>query len=209
MGRLQDERREETRQRLLDATVECLFERGYVGMTTAEVAQRAGVSKGAQQYHFPKKEELATAALQYLFQQRRVASQESLGKLPKDKKARISAIVDALWPVYRDRIFYAWLELAVASRTDLALRESVHRISREFFEEASKDWQKAFQEVGADARAFVVLNQFINGQLTALALSQVLTDDEDSDETKATLSALKEAGNFLLDRMKSHRRQVS
>ena len=63
MGRLQDERREETRQRLLEATVECLFERGYIGMTTAEVAQRAGVSKGAQQYHFPKKEELATAAL--------------------------------------------------------------------------------------------------------------------------------------------------
>ena len=206
MGRLQDERREETRQRLLDATVECLFERGYIGMTTAEVAQRAGVSKGAQQYHFPKKEELAIAALQYLFAQRRAASQEILGKLPKDRKARISAIVDALWPVYRDRIFYAWLELAVASRTDLALRESVHRISREFFDEASKDWQKAFHEVGADARDFVVLNQFINGQLTALALSQVLTEADDSDETKATLSALKEAGNFFLDRMKSHRR---
>jgi predicted negative regulator of RcsB-dependent stress response len=88
----------------------------------------------------------------------------------------------------------------------LALRESVHRISREFFDEASKDWQKAFREVGADARAFVVLNQFINGQLTALALSQVLTDAENSDETKATLSALKEAGNFLMERMKSHRR---
>jgi AcrR family transcriptional regulator len=206
MGRLQDERREETRQRLLEATVECLFERGYVGMTTAEVAQRAGVSKGAQQYHFPKKEELAIAALQYLFERRRVASQEILAKLPKDRKARMGAIVDALWPVYREKIFYAWLELAVASRTDLALRESVHRISREFFDEASKDWQKAFREVGADARAFVVLNQFINGQHTALALSQVLTDAENSDETKATLSALKEAGNFLMERMKSHRR---
>ncbi len=55
MSVLQEERSAETRRRLLDATVACLFERGYAGTTTTELARRAGVSRGAQMHHFPKK----------------------------------------------------------------------------------------------------------------------------------------------------------
>ena len=43
------------RQRLLDATVECLVERGWSGTSTTLVSQRAGVSRGAQLHHFPTK----------------------------------------------------------------------------------------------------------------------------------------------------------
>ncbi len=85
MSRIQDERSAETRKRLLDATVDCLFERGYAGTTTAEIASRAGFSKGAQLHHFPTKEKLVISALEYLFELRLAASSDpvAIAKLPK------------------------------------------------------------------------------------------------------------------------------
>jgi AcrR family transcriptional regulator len=44
------ERRETTRLALLDAAVACLMEDGYAALTTRKVAERAGVSQGAQQH---------------------------------------------------------------------------------------------------------------------------------------------------------------
>ena len=43
----QEERTRAMRQRLLEACVECLVERGWSGTSTTLVSQRAGVSRGA------------------------------------------------------------------------------------------------------------------------------------------------------------------
>jgi AcrR family transcriptional regulator len=57
--RTQEERRAATRGALLDATIDCLVEYGYHGVTTSRVAERAGVSRGAQVHYFPTKTDLA------------------------------------------------------------------------------------------------------------------------------------------------------
>ena len=54
------------RARLLDATVECLVERGWSGTSTTLVSERAGVSRGAQLHHFPTKNDLVLAAVEHL-----------------------------------------------------------------------------------------------------------------------------------------------
>src|SRR5260370_3074158 len=64
----QDEKTAETRRRLLDSAILCLIDRGYANTTTSEIAERAGLSRGAQLYHFPRKEELLTNAVKPLFQ---------------------------------------------------------------------------------------------------------------------------------------------
>ncbi|MDT5024109.1 MAG: hypothetical protein QOE61_535, partial [Micromonosporaceae bacterium] len=51
--RTQEQRSAEMRVRLLDATIECLVEYGYAGTTTPRVAEKAGVTRGAQVHHFP------------------------------------------------------------------------------------------------------------------------------------------------------------
>src|SRR5579863_6792507 len=67
MSTLQDARSNETQLRLLDATIACLHERGYANTTTTEIANRAGVSRGAQLHHFPHKNDLVVRALDHLF----------------------------------------------------------------------------------------------------------------------------------------------
>lgn len=120
----QDEKSAETRRRLLDAAIECLIERGYANTTTSEIAERAGLSRGAQLYHFPKKEELITSAVEHLFELMFVDLKEKVSQLTNENDRRAMAI-DQVWEICNGRHQTAWMELLVASRTDAYLRKTI------------------------------------------------------------------------------------
>src|SRR5271168_3376924 len=120
----QDEKTAETRRRLLDAAIVCLIDRGYSNTTTSEIAERAGLSRGAQLYHFPTKEELLTRAVEHLFELMFGEMKEKVSRLTNVDDRRAMAI-DLLWETANGRLMTAWIELIVASRTDSYLRQSV------------------------------------------------------------------------------------
>src|SRR3546814_12494567 len=62
--RTQEERSAETRESLVAAAIEVLAEVGYVAATTAAIAERASVSRGAIQYHFESKNDLVVAIME-------------------------------------------------------------------------------------------------------------------------------------------------
>jgi TetR/AcrR family transcriptional regulator, regulator of cefoperazone and chloramphenicol sensitivity len=51
----------QSRQRLLDAAVACILEKGYYRASSNEIARRAGVTWGVIQYHFGTRERLMLA----------------------------------------------------------------------------------------------------------------------------------------------------
>src|SRR3546814_18096579 len=53
-----------TRESLVAAAIEVLAEVGYVAATTAAIAERASVSRGAIQYHFESKNDLVVAIME-------------------------------------------------------------------------------------------------------------------------------------------------
>ena len=182
MSSLQEERSAETRRRLLDATVACLFERGYAGTTTTEIATRAGVSRGAQLHHFPRKDELVVSALEHVFELRlRDLSVAIAEPPPGNREHRLAAIIDSMWPMFKGPTFYAWLELVVASRTDPALNDAVRAASERFGEgfriglAALLDWPAGREDKLQD------LINVIFGQLEAMALDRVLFAADEID----------------------------
>src|SRR5262245_49359115 len=122
--RTQAERSASTRTRLLDATLECLCDLGYARTTTPEIARRAGLSRGAQLHHFPTKAELVTSAVEHLFTRRDAEFREAFARVPPGTD-RYAAAIDILWTMVSGPTFHAWLELAVAARTDPELRRDV------------------------------------------------------------------------------------
>src|SRR5271156_4170273 len=88
----QDEKTAETRRRLLDAAIACLVDRGYANTTTSEIAERARFSRGAQLYHFPKKEELLTSAVEHLFELMFGEMRDKVGRLANVSDRRALAI---------------------------------------------------------------------------------------------------------------------
>ena len=120
----QEERTRAMRQRLLDATVECLVERGWSGTSTTLVSQRAGVSRGAQLHHFPTKDDLVLAAVEHLSEARGAELDAAAAELPSGRR-RTRAVLDMLATHFTSSVFTAALELWVAARTDDALRAAV------------------------------------------------------------------------------------
>jgi AcrR family transcriptional regulator len=58
--------REATRRALLDATVQCLLEEGYAGLTTRRVAERAGVAQSTLMHYFPTRDEFLIEAITHI-----------------------------------------------------------------------------------------------------------------------------------------------
>ena len=114
---LQDERCEDTRARLLEATLESLVAVGYARTSTTEIAERAGVSRGAQVYHYPTKAALVAAAVEHLLERRYQELQQLFAeRLPR--AGGPGAAIGLLWRMFEKPTFAAWLEFVVASRTD-------------------------------------------------------------------------------------------
>ncbi|GAA2983839.1 TetR/AcrR family transcriptional regulator [Actinokineospora diospyrosa] len=127
--RTQQERSEQTREALLDATIGCLVELGYARTTVQEICLRAGVSRGAQQHHFTTKAELMTAALEHLFARLTRQLREAAVDLPPGP-ARVTQGIDLLWEAYSGTLSTAAVELWVAARTDPELRETLRPVDR-------------------------------------------------------------------------------
>jgi AcrR family transcriptional regulator len=123
--RTQDERSASTRALLLDATIACLVDVGYAATTTTLIAERAGVSRGAQMHHYKTKAELVAAAVEHLGV--RIGQQLESAATKRKGPDQLSAAVDILWDGFTTPLFTAWLELAVAARSDADLRDQLSR----------------------------------------------------------------------------------
>lgn len=170
--RTQEERSAATRTRLLDATIDCLFELGFAGTTTTVIAERAGVSRGAQLHHFPTKAELVTTAVEHIFERRLREFREAFAKVPADVD-REDAAIDILWSMVSGPTFYAWLELVVAARTDAELRAKTAEIGRRFFDDVERTYHELFPGV-SEADGFAqIAPHFTFALLEGLALDGI------------------------------------
>jgi AcrR family transcriptional regulator len=129
--RTQAERRESTRTALLDAAVECLIEEGYAAVTTRGVAERAGVSQGAQQHYFDGHVDMVVQAVGHLSRRLAEQSREQVRTGQRDERRRMQALLDRMWDIHTGPAFQAAAELWAAARTDLELREPVGNLGRD------------------------------------------------------------------------------
>ncbi len=113
---------------MLDATIDCLVERGYANTSTRDIASRAGVTLGALQHHFSGKADLMAAAVRTLadgMADEFMTEAQSGGT----SSERIAQLLDRVWAAHRGRLFTALLELWVAARTDAALRAAMNDVA--------------------------------------------------------------------------------
>jgi AcrR family transcriptional regulator len=175
--------------RVLEATIDCLYEVGYARTTTIEVAARAGVSRGAQLHHFPTKERLVTMAVRHLLYKRLEEFRKAFLALPPDAD-KTSAVIDLIWGATSSRAFYAWLELVVAARTDAALRKTVLEIQQQYWDEVQTTFREFFVPFPEHARRFEVAPDFAFATMYGLALDKIVWAEQDP-RLERVLTALK------------------
>ncbi|MDQ0961029.1 MULTISPECIES: TetR/AcrR family transcriptional regulator [unclassified Streptomyces] len=162
-----------TRQRLLEAAVACLGEHGWAGSTVSVVAERAGVSRGAAQHHFPTREDLFTAAVEYVAEERSTALRALFPQgAAGDRRAVVAALVD----LYTGPLFRAALHLWVAASNEEQLRPRVTELEARVGRETHRI---AVELLDAD-ESVPGVRERVQGLLDmarGLGLANLLTDD--------------------------------
>lgn len=171
----QEERTRAMRQRLLEAAIDCLVERGWAGTSTTLVSQRAGVSRGAQLHHFPTKADLVIAAVEQMGQRRAAELRAATESLPRGAR-RTRMALDVLAQHFTSPIFAAALELWVAARTDRQLRAAVAPLEQKIGRETHRH---TVEMLGVDESKPGVreLVQATLDLTRGLGLANTLTDD--------------------------------
>lgn len=99
-----EELRRRSRERLLQATVDLVDERGYEATTLGDIADRAGTARGLVSYYFPGKRQLLQSAVHRLMHRTLQAGLER-EPLPAGEDAgseRMARAIDAILGLARD-----------------------------------------------------------------------------------------------------------
>lgn len=173
--RPQQDRSRATRRRLLESTIELLAERGWSGATVGEVAEHAGVSRGAAQHHYPTREDLITGALEYMFDRRMAEVREAAPGLPTGHE-RTHLVVGRMVEHFTGTLFKAALQVWTAAAADEDLRARIVPLEARFGRHAHR---ATVEMLGADD-ADPVVHRLVQATLDmarGLGLADVLSDD--------------------------------
>jgi AcrR family transcriptional regulator len=101
-AQVNEELRRRSRERLLQAAIELVNERGYDATTLGDIADRAGSARGLVSYYFPGKRQLVQSAVHRLMHR---TLEEALEREPRtdDGRERMARAIDAILGLARDR----------------------------------------------------------------------------------------------------------
>jgi AcrR family transcriptional regulator len=149
--RTQESRSKAAREKLLQATIEVLQDRGYSGLTTKEVAQRAGFSNGALMHHFSTKADLVIAAGAFIYE-RHIDNGRRIAMSAAARKNPLNAFIDDCVDVYLGPSFIPTTEMMIAARTDPLMNAPFNAFMQHYRKTMNEIWTQAFLRAGYSAQ---------------------------------------------------------
>jgi AcrR family transcriptional regulator len=162
------------------------------------VADRAGVSRGAQLHHFPTRSTLVVAAVEHLFRGLTEEYQRGFAALPPGSD-RLREAIALLWSMFTKPRYLAVLELYTAARTDAALRKQVRPIA-ERHEANVRELARRYFPGSAlhDPRAFEATLSLILDTMQGMAVSRFVHRRATNDAER--LAAIHEIAARVFER---------
>lgn len=186
--RTQQERREATRRRLLDAGVEELVQSGYVRFRTAEVCRRAELSQGALFKHFATKAELVGATARHLFSML-LGDYQKLFAEAAAHQDPIGTSLTLLWKTFNGPLPKASVELLAAARTDPELAAALSPVIAEHRANLRAAARELFPEL-ADRPNFDAHARMLHDAMHGAILWTLVMPDTAAEDMVSYLSVL-------------------
>ena len=176
------EKSEAMRRRVRDAATAHLAEFGYHRTSVGKIAERAGVSQGALQHHFPTKDDLVAAVADYL-----LARSVKWFSIARIELARgPDAFGEVVRRSWREQFcsddYGALLEILTASRTDGALRARIAPTLKDWRARIDAELAELLPSTGRTARELDAILSISRAMMTGLLVhDQLLKDDAHID----------------------------
>lgn len=168
-----------TRQKIVDAAVDCLVAHGYAGLTTAAVAQRCAISRGTMSHHFATRIDLVQTVVESVFYDQMRAFLDSyratLAAMGEDFLIEIAT--EKHWLSVQSREYAAYIELALAARTDAELAPCFTAAAKRYDDVWSTEMRGAFPQWQRHWDALQLANDFAIAAHMGLLLNRPVLDD--------------------------------
>lgn len=143
----QQQRREETVARLLDASIATIAELGYARASAAVITKRAGVSVGALFRHFETMGDFMAATAYEVMRRQLDEFSKKVAEIPADEMV-LEAALTILRDLTANSTNTVMYELMVAARTDEKLKDTLQIVLEQY---SSRIYDAARALPGADS----------------------------------------------------------
>lgn len=175
--KIQQEKSRLMRQRLINATLECLQKYGYNNASLSKILDVAGVSRGAWRHHYESKNDLVAAASEYLLSTAVERAHQMAVKL-SGTDVNLEEIIEYIWDefyqgAYRD----VWIEFNLACRTNTQLYKRLTPVIKNFFDEMDSLWNTHLDHLSKpDFSAETIMNLSLY-LMRGMAVQSISMDD--------------------------------
>ncbi|WP_025899338.1 TetR/AcrR family transcriptional regulator [Sneathiella glossodoripedis] len=179
--RTQQQRREETRAKLIDSAFEIIKNKGAASFTTAEVAELAGLTRGAIQYHFANPYELLREVVIKVVNAM-IEQVEAADLLKMERKERLAKIVDIYWDGYRSDTYVVFIELTLHGRLIPELSGNIRDAIALLETERDDQWLTLMCDFECSDREKISWRASLLTVLRGLALKQMFAGTQEDVE---------------------------
>ncbi len=186
MARTQQQRREETVGRLLEASIASIVEVGYARASAAVISKRAGVSVGALFRHFETMSDFMAATASEVLRRQVESFTKQVTEIPADRPA-LEAALTILRDITSRPTNAVLYELMVAARTDEKLNAHLRDALGPY---TTKIYEAARTLPGAEsvpAETFPVLVALLTNVFDGAALVRGVLPQPDIEERRIAL----------------------
>jgi AcrR family transcriptional regulator len=165
-----------TREKLINAALDCIAELGFHGATMDLIVARAGVSRGAQVHHFPTKLTLITEAFDAMLNSFIVDLRSHMESIRlRDEKP--NELFKYLWETYFSaQLFSVTMELVVQAKTNVELRTELIPIVERFHRNIDDSWYLLCRDSNAEDNKLVLMLNLTLSLLRGMGFQKVLWD---------------------------------
>lgn len=142
------EKKEATRQQIIDATIDAVAEGGLADLTLHKITDKAVVSRGLANFHFRSKDELLVATLRHLTEEYLESWRRAVERAGPDPAKRLLALVQndfhpsicnrkkiAVWFAFRGEAKARPTYIEVCTKADNEFQRTVEALCRDIIAE--------------------------------------------------------------------------
>ena len=193
--RTQEERSATTREKVIQAAIDCIVEEGLHNTTAARIAARSGVTWGAIAHQFGDKDSVFFAVVERnadIYQRHLAAAMEAAGASSAE---RVSALIDVTWSYINEPASYAFNELIIHNRasSNAKIVEQQDELSNKLMKSV---WERLFGGFDIPAEKLETARNFVLATLQGLSLMRLITHRR--PKFKKEIAALKQFAAQML-----------
>ena len=192
-------KREVTREKVINAAIDCIYRDGFNAAHTNRIAEEAGVSWGVLQYHFSDKDGLLQAVIDHIFDEF-ATTLESTSLQGDDLQHRVRQLIDVVWTLVSKKEYRVSIAiLRNAGKDNGSTINGQKQLSR-WAKKTSKLWDDLFEDNPQEPQQSDIARHLLFATLRGMVDEINPRSIKTKNSIKLECDALSESITFLLTR---------